>query len=37
MRKLAEAERLIGEGHTSAEAVKQLEGSQKTYYRWRCR
>ena len=37
VRKLAEAERLIGEGHTSAEAVKQLEVSQKTYYRWRRR
>ena len=35
VRKLREVERLVGEGRTTAEAVKQIEVSEQTYYRWR--
>ena len=35
MRKLREAERLLGEGQTIAEAAKQVEISEQTYHRWR--
>jgi putative transposase len=35
VRKLREADRLLGEGHELAEVVKQLEVSEQTYYRWR--
>lgn len=35
IRKLREAERLLGEGRTIAEAAKQLEVSEQTFHRWR--
>src|SRR5450755_306681 len=35
IRKLREAERLLGEGKTIPEAAKQLEISEQTYHRWR--
>ena len=35
VRKLREAERLLGEGQTIAEAAKQVEISEQTYHRWR--
>ena len=35
IRKLREAERLLGEGKTIAEAVKELEISEQTFHRWR--
>lgn len=35
VRKLREADRLLGEGHGLAEVIKQLEVSEQTYYRWR--
>ena len=35
VRKLREADRLIGEGATIAEVAKQLEVSENTFHRWR--
>lgn len=35
IRKLREADRLLGEGKTIAEATKQLEISDQTFHRWR--
>ena len=35
VRKLREAERLLGEGQTIAEAAKQVEIPEQTYHRWR--
>ena len=35
IRKLREAERLLGEGKTIPEAVKELGISENTYHRWR--
>ena len=35
IRKLREAERLLGEGKTIPEAAKELEISEQTYHRWR--
>ena len=35
IRKLREAERLLGEGKTIPEAAKQLGISEQTYHRWR--
>ena len=35
VRKLREAERMIGEGKQVAEVAKQLEVSEQTFYRWR--
>jgi transposase len=35
VRKLREADRLLGEGNELPEVVKQLEVSEQTYYRWR--
>ncbi len=35
IRKLREAERLAGEGATTAEAAKQLKVSEQTLHRWR--
>jgi putative transposase len=35
IRKLREAERLLGEGNTIPEAAKVLEISEQTYHRWR--
>jgi putative transposase len=35
IRKLREAERLLGEGRTIAEAAKELGISENTYHRWR--
>jgi putative transposase len=35
VRKLREAERLLGEGATVAEVAKQLEVSENTFHRWR--
>jgi transposase-like protein len=35
IRKLREAERLIGEGKTIVEAAKELGISEQTYHRWR--
>jgi putative transposase len=35
IRKLREAERLLGEGKTVAEAAKALEVSEPTFHRWR--
>ena len=32
---MREAERLLGEGQTIAEAAKQVEISEQTYHRWR--
>ena len=35
IRKLREADRLLGEGRTIPEVVRQLEISENTYHRWR--
>ena len=35
IRKLREAERLLGEGRTIPEAAKELGISEQTYHRWR--
>jgi transposase len=35
VRKLREADRLLGEGNELPEVLKQLEVSEQTYYRWR--
>ncbi len=35
IRKLREAERLLGEGRTVPEAAKAIEISEQTYHRWR--
>lgn len=35
IRKLREADRMLGEGRTIPEVVKQLEVSENTYHRWR--
>jgi transposase-like protein len=35
IRKLREAERLLGEGKTIPEAAKELEISENTFHRWR--
>jgi transposase len=35
VRKLREADRLLGEGHELPEVVKVLEVSEATYHRWR--
>src|SRR6201993_4723407 len=35
VRKLREADRLLGEGIELPEVLKQLEVSEQTYYRWR--
>ena len=35
IRKLREAERLIGEGKTIPEAAKELQISEQTFHRWR--
>jgi putative transposase len=35
IRKLREAERLLGEGKTIAEVAKHLEISEQTFHRWR--
>jgi transposase len=35
VRKLREADRLLGEGHELSEVVKRLEVSEQTYFRWR--
>ena len=35
VRKLREADRLLGEGMALPEVVKQLEVSEQTYFRWR--
>ena len=35
IRKLREADRMLGEGRTIAEVAKQLEISENTYHRWR--
>jgi putative transposase len=35
VRKLREADRLLGEGKTTAEAARVLEVSENTYHRWR--
>ena len=35
IRKLREAERLLGEGKTIPEAAKALEISEQTFHRWR--
>jgi putative transposase len=35
VRKLREADRLLGEGIELPEVIKQLEVSEQTYYRWR--
>lgn len=35
IRKLREAERILGEGKTVAEAAKALEVSEQTFHRWR--
>ena len=35
VRKLREADRLLGEGSELPEVIKQLEVSEQTYYRWR--
>jgi len=35
IRKLREAERLLGEGKSIAEVAKQLEVSEQTFHRWR--
>ena len=35
IRKLREAERLLGEGRTIPEAAKELGISENTYHRWR--
>ncbi len=35
IRKLREAERMLGEGKTTAEVAKALEVSEQTFHRWR--
>jgi putative transposase len=35
IRKLREAERMLAEGRTTAEAAKALEVSEQTFHRWR--
>lgn len=35
IRKLREADRMLGEGKTIAEVAKELEVSENTYHRWR--
>lgn len=35
IRKLRDAERMLGEGKTIPEAVKELRISEQTYHRWR--
>jgi len=35
IRKLREAERMLGEGKTIPEAAKELQISEQTYHRWR--
>jgi putative transposase len=35
VRKLREADRLLGEGHELPEVIKHLEVSEQTFYRWR--
>jgi len=35
VRKLREADRLLGEGNELPEVIKALEVSEQTYYRWR--
>src|SRR5215218_1071904 len=35
IRKLREADRMLGEGKTIAEVARQLEISENTYHRWR--
>ena len=35
IRKLREADRLLGEGHQVTEVAKALEVSEQTYHRWR--
>ncbi len=35
IRKLREAERMLGEGRTIPEAAKELQVSEQTYHRWR--
>jgi putative transposase len=35
IRKLREADQLLGEGHQAPEVAKQLEISEATYHRWR--
>ena len=35
IRKLREADRILGEGKTIAEACKQLEINEQTFHRWR--
>jgi len=35
VRKLREADKLVGEGRTIADAAKQLEISEQTFHRWR--
>ena len=35
VRKLREADRLLGEGHDIADVAKQLEISEATFHRWR--
>ncbi len=37
IRKLREAERMLGEGKTTPEAAKELGISEQTYHRWRNR
>jgi transposase-like protein len=37
IRKLRDAERMLGEGKTIAEAAKELGVSEQTYHRWRNR
>ena len=37
IRKLREAERLLGEGRSIAEVTKALEISEQTFHRWRAR
>jgi putative transposase len=37
IRKLREAERMLGEGKDLAEVAKELEVSEATYHRWRAR
>jgi len=35
VRKLGQADRLLGEGSTVADVCRQLEVAEQTYYRWR--
>jgi putative transposase len=35
VRKLREADRLLGEGHELEDVIKHLEVSEQTYFRWR--